>query len=106
MTEAEQNEFDSAKRVAALLLEEKAKREEQWRDNVIDKLESMDKDLHAVRLSTNQFPQLVANIESQGQRIRIIEDFKIKAIFIIAFAFLVFGFLNFAFWKWADHFFK
>jgi len=106
MTEAEQQEMNGMRRQTAELLEYKAKQEEEFRTSVINKLESMGKEIHAVSISTNQLPQLVANMESLSQRLRIIEDFKIKAIFIIAFAFLIFGFLNFAFWKWADHFFK
>lgn len=106
MNEAEQQEMDKMRKQTAELLEYKAKQEEEFRTNVINKLESMGKEIHVVSMSTNQLPQLIANIDSLSQRLRIIEDFKIKVIFIIAFAFLIFGFLNFAFWKWADHFFK
>lgn len=106
MNEAEQADMADVKKQNAELLREKAEHEAKLREQIIGKLESLAKDVHLIRLSTNQMPQIVSNQESLGQRVRAIEDFKIKAVFTMIIAFIMMGSLNFAFWKWADHFFK
>lgn len=106
MTEAELSDFTDAKKQNAELLREKAEHEAKLREQIIEKLDSLTKEVHQIRLSTNQMPQLVANQESLGQRVRVIEDFKIKAVFSMIIAMILLGAVNFAFWKWADHLFK
>jgi len=106
MNETEQADMLDLKKQNAELLREKAEHEAKLRDQIIEKLESLSKDVHLIRISTNQLPQIIANQDALGQRVRIIEDFKIKAVFSMAIAMILMGGANFAFWKWADHFFK
>lgn len=106
MNEAEQADMADVKKQNAELLREKAEHEAKLREQIIEKLDSLTKDVHLIRLSTNQMPQIIANQDSLGQRVRAIEDFKIKAVFTMILAFIMMGAINFAFWKWADHFFK
>lgn len=74
MTEIEQAVVDDLKKKTALLLEEKAAREEKLIEKIISKLESIEKEVHIVRSSTTELPQIRANQESQGTRIRTLED--------------------------------
>jgi len=106
MNEAEQADMVEMKKQNAELLREKAEHEAKLREQIIEKLDSLTKDVHLIRLSTNQMPQIIANQDALGQRVRVIEDFKIKAVFSMIIAVILMGGANFAFWKWADHFFK
>lgn len=105
MNEAEQADMVEVRKQNAELLREKAEHEAKLRDQIIEKLDSLTKDVHLIRMSTNQLPQIMANQDTLGQRIRVIEDFKIKAVFTMVISMILLGGINFAFWKWVDHFF-
>jgi hypothetical protein len=105
MNEAEQADMVEVRKQNAELLREKAEHEANLRDQIIKKLDSLTSDVHLIRMSTSQLPQIMANQDTLGQRIRAIEDFKIKATFTMIIAMMLWGAAVFGFWKWADHFF-
>lgn len=105
MNEAEQADMVEVRKQNAELLREKAEHEAKLRDQIIEKLDHLTKDVHSIRESTLHLPQIMANQDALGQRIRVIEDFKIKATFTMIIRMMLWGAAVFGFWKWADHFF-
>lgn len=102
MTEAEQQEKVEMKKKMEALLQEKAEREDRLRDLIIEKLDSLTKEVHTIRLSTNELPQLRADLRELEKRIKVIEDFKLKAVASMSAAFAILA----AIWKLIDHLWK
>lgn len=98
MTEKEQSDMDEMKRKTAALLQEKANREEKLRDQIIEKLDCLTKEVHTIRLSTNELPQLRAELREQEKRLKCLEDLAMKMIAGISTALAIIA----ALWKLID----
>lgn len=101
MTEAEIKEL---KEENARLIQEKARADALWHEEVRNKLTKLDTELQAIKLNTTELPQLRLNQEALQVRVRAIEDFKIRATFIGILGFLVAHGATFVFWKFVDNY--
>lgn len=71
MTPEEEAEL---KRANAALLKEKADAVAQWHAEVRASLKTMTAEIAAIKMNTNELPQIRANQESHAIRIRSLED--------------------------------
>lgn len=100
------DELDEVKAERARLLEEKARADAAWHTEVRDWLKTLSDEVHSIRVNTNDWPQIRRSIDNLSVRVRTMEDFKIRASFIVCFAFVVANGVTFALWKAIDVYLK
>ena len=101
MTDAD---IEKLKDENARLMQDKARAEAIWHEEVRTKLTKLDTELQAIKLNTTELPQLRRNMETLQDRVRVIEDSKIRATFIGILGFFIAHAITFAFWKFVDHY--
>lgn len=94
MTDAEQQEL---KEQNAELLREKAAADAKLREHILTSLDFLTKEVHAIRISMSEMPQVRANQQSQADRIRSLEDRWI--IIVAAWVITIIGFILYVKWK-------
>lgn len=99
MTESEQQEM---KEENAKLLREKADAVAKWHEEVRVTLKKHSDELQAILFNTAELPALRLEIRDLKARIKVIEDFKLKAVAGMSTAFAVLA----AIWKFIDHLWK
>lgn len=94
MTETEQQEL---KEQNAELLREKSAADAKLREHILTSLDFLTKEVHAIRISMSEMPQVRANQQSQADRIRSLED---RWIIIVAtWVVTVIGIVFYVKWK-------
>lgn len=69
-----EDEAAELKLANAALLKEKADAVARWHEEVRASLKAMTSEIAAIKLNTNELPQIRANQQSQADRLRSLED--------------------------------
>ncbi len=84
MTETEQQEMKAEN---VRLLREKADADAKWHDEVRNTLKKHTDELQTILFNTSELPQLRAEIRELEKRVKVIEEFKLKAVASMSAAF-------------------